>query len=304
MNVLDLFSGIGGFSLGLERAGMRTVAFCEIEPFCRRVLAKHWPTVPCYDDVRTLTADRLAADGLSIEVICGGFPCQDVSLAGARVGLGGERSGLWAEYARLIRELRPRFAIVENTPGLLSLGMGKVLGDMAEVGYDSEWHSISAAALGADHERDRVWIVAYPHGTRIQPYDICRREQRKEEMGSHAADSDGTRQLQPQGAEREKRGRACNCPQADDADADSSRCARRSQAGAIGENVGIIGAWVRSLIDSASGLSGEHWDHQPVLGRGLHGVPNRLDRVGALGNAVIPQIPEIIGRAIMSASRS
>src|SRR4051812_11985953 len=113
MNVLDLFSGIGGFSLGLERAGFKTVAFCEIDPFCRRILEKHWPHVPCYDDVKTLTADRLAADGIAPDVICGGFPCQDLSLAqgASRAGLDGERSGLWSEYARIIREVRPRYVI-------------------------------------------------------------------------------------------------------------------------------------------------------------------------------------------------
>lgn len=304
MNVLDLFSGIGGFSLGLERAGMRTVAFCEVKPFARRALAEHWPDVPCYGDVRELTGDRLRSDGLSIDIICGGFPCQDVSLAGARAGLDGERSGLWAEFARLIRELRPRFVIVENTPGLLSLGMGRVLGDLAAVRYDAEWHCIPAAALNADHERDRVWIVAYPNGTRIQPYVECRREQRAQEVGAHAPDADRARQLQPQGPERQEWGRACNCAAANDADADGSRCERRRQAGAIGENAGILGAWVRSCIDAASGVPGEHWNHQPVLGRGLHGVPDRLDRVDALGNAVIPQIPEILGRAIVRATGS
>jgi DNA (cytosine-5)-methyltransferase 1 len=161
MNVLDLFSGIGGFSLGLERAGMHTVAFCEIEPYCRAVLAKHWPGVPCYPDIRELSAARLAADGISADVICGGFPCQDVSTAGDRAGLEGQRSGLWFEYKRLIREIRPRFVIVENVTGLLSLGMGTVLGDLASLGYDAEWHCISAAAVGAPHERDRVWIIAH-----------------------------------------------------------------------------------------------------------------------------------------------
>lgn len=123
LRVLDLFSGIGGFSLGLERTGgFETVAFCEIEEYPRRVLAKHWPKVPCYDDVRTLTADRLAADGIAVDVICGGFPCQDISFAGRRAGLEGARSGLWGEYARLIGELRPRFVVVENVPGLLVSG--------------------------------------------------------------------------------------------------------------------------------------------------------------------------------------
>jgi DNA (cytosine-5)-methyltransferase 1 len=120
MNVLDLFSGIGGFSLGLERVGMRTVAFCEIEPFQRAVLAKHWPGVPIYNDVRELSAERLRADGITVDVICGGFPCQDISNAGRQAGIQGKRSGLWAELCRLIGELRPRYAIVENVANLLA----------------------------------------------------------------------------------------------------------------------------------------------------------------------------------------
>lgn len=163
LRVLDLFSGIGGFSLGLERTGgFETVAFCEIEEYPRRVLEKHWPGVPIYHDVRTLTADTLRRDGITVDVICGGFPCQDLSFAGKRAGLEGARSGLWGEYRRLIGELRPRFVIVENVPGLLSLGMATVLGDLAALGYDAIWDCIPAAAVGAPHIRDRVWIVAYP----------------------------------------------------------------------------------------------------------------------------------------------
>jgi DNA (cytosine-5)-methyltransferase 1 len=163
MRVLDLFSGIGGFSLGLERAGMKTVAFCEIEPFARRVLAKHWPGVPIYDDVRALTGELLWADGIAVDVICGGFPCQDISQAGKRAGLAGERSGLWREFARLIGELRPRYVIVENVAALLGRGLGDVLGDLATLGYDAEWHCIPASAVGAPHRRDRIWIVANPN---------------------------------------------------------------------------------------------------------------------------------------------
>lgn len=162
MNVLDLFSGIGGFSLGLERAGMRTVAFCEIEDFARRVLAKHWPHIPCYSDVRELTADRLRADGISVDVICGGFPCQDISEAGKRVGITGAKSGLWFEYARLIGELRPQFVIVENVADLLNRGFDEVLSSLAALRYDAEWHSIPAYYVGSPQIRDRVWIVAYP----------------------------------------------------------------------------------------------------------------------------------------------
>src|SRR5687768_7418415 len=132
LRVLDLFSGIGGFSLGLERTGgFETVAFCEIDEYPRRILARHWPHVPCYRDVRELTARQLAADGISVDVICGGFPCTQISNAaaahGMQLGLEGEESGLWYEYARIIGELRPRYAVVENVTALLSGGMLDVL---------------------------------------------------------------------------------------------------------------------------------------------------------------------------------
>lgn len=168
LRVLDLFSGIGGFTLGLERTqGFKTVAFCEIDPFCRRVLAKHWRGVPIYEDVRELSGQRLWDDGntVSIQVICGGFPCQDISLAGNGAGLAGERSGLWREYARIIGDLRPWFVIVENVSALLGRGLGDVLGDLAALGYDAEWNCIPAGGIGAPHKRDRIWIVAYPCGT-------------------------------------------------------------------------------------------------------------------------------------------
>ena len=170
LRVLDLFSGIGGFSLGLERTGgFETVAFCEIEEYPRRVLAKHWPKVPCYNDVRELTADTLARDGIAVDVICGGFPCQDLSRAGLGAGITGERSGLWGQFARLIGELRPSYAILENVAALLDDGMGTVLGDLADIGYDAEWSTISACAMGAPHMRQRVFAVAYPNGEHGRP---------------------------------------------------------------------------------------------------------------------------------------
>jgi DNA-cytosine methyltransferase len=172
--VLDLFSGIGGFSLGLERTGgFKTAAFCEIEEFPRRVLKKHWPDVPIYKDVRELNAQRLADDGIIPDVITGGFPCQDISVAGKQGGIEAERSGLWSELCRLIGDIRPRFAIVENVSNLLSGPseqrggwFGKVLGDLAEIGFDAEWEVISAKDVGCPHLRERVWIVAYPNGPR------------------------------------------------------------------------------------------------------------------------------------------
>lgn len=161
MNVLDLFSGIGGLSLGLKRAGFRTAAFCEIEPYCRRVLARHWPGVPIYEDVRTVTADRLAADGIVVNAIAGGFPCQDISYAGLGAGIEGDRSGLWFEYARLIRELGPDIALVENVSALLDRGLADVLGTLSSLRYDAEWDTVSACAVGHPHVRQRVFIVAY-----------------------------------------------------------------------------------------------------------------------------------------------
>jgi DNA (cytosine-5)-methyltransferase 1 len=239
MRVLDLFSGIGGFSLGLERTGgFETVAFCEIEPFCQLVLAKHWPKVPCYNDVRTLTADRLAADGIGVDVICGGFPCQDISFAGSGVGLQGERSGLWREYSRLISELRPQFVIVENVSALLSRGLGDVLRDLAEIGYDAEWHCIPASYVDAGHLRDRIWVVANPASHRRKPYEF---------------------------------------------DVASPQTSSRRQCSRNGPKIG----W--------------KWEPEPCVDRVVHGLPKRMDRVTALGNAVVPQIPELIGRAILAA---
>lgn len=240
LKVLDLFSGIGGFSLGLERTGgFETVAFCEIEPFCQRVLAKHWPEVPIYDDIRDLTGERLAADGISVDVICGGSPCQDVSRAGSKAGISGERSGLWDEYARLIGELQPRFCIVENVAGLLDGGMGTVLGDLASMGYDADWGCLRASEFGLPHARDRVWIVAYPAGFgQSEPRHIW------QDASYHAPRRDW---------------------QATDA----------------------VDALRRGAV--------------PALCREHDGPNRKLDqaRLTALGNAVVPQIPEVIGRAIL-----
>jgi DNA (cytosine-5)-methyltransferase 1 len=159
LSTLDLFSGIGGFSLGLEATGsFRTMAFCEIEPFCQAVLCKHWPSIPIHTDITKLDGRPF----VGTDVICGGFPCQDISVAGRAAGIEGARSGLWKEYARLIGEIRPRYVIVENVSALLDRGLGRVLGDLAALGYDAEWHCIPASAVGAPHRRDRVWIVAYP----------------------------------------------------------------------------------------------------------------------------------------------
>jgi DNA-cytosine methyltransferase len=160
LTVGSLFAGIGGFDLGLERAGMRSVWQCEIDPYAQRVLEKHWPDVLRVPDIRHVGARTVPY----VDVICGGFPCQDISIAGAGAGIDGERSGLWSEYARVVGELRPRYVVVENVSVLLARGLGRVLGDLAALGYDAEWDCIPASAVGAPHQRDRIWLVAYPNG--------------------------------------------------------------------------------------------------------------------------------------------
>lgn len=254
--LLDLFSGIGGFSLGLERSGgFETVAFCEIDPFCRKVLAKHWPKVPCYDDIRTLTANRLAADGIAPNAISGGFPCQDISHAGRQRGLGeGTRSGLYSEVIRITDELRPIIVLLENVTALFSgpserpgWWLGRILGDLAEIGYDAEWHGIRAGTLGLPQERDRIWIVAYPN-----------------EIGRETP--------------------FLETPLA-------------NKAGAFRE-------WEQvEFYGTRSGNT--RWFPVARAWRMGDGLPSQLDvdRTGAIGNAVVPQIPELIGRAILHSLR-
>ncbi len=221
---------------------MRTVAFCEIEPYCRAVLASHWPSIPVYDDVRTLNADRLASDGIVVDAICGGFPCQDISHAGFGAGLAGERSGLWFEFARLIGELRPRYVIVENVAALLDRGMGTVLGDLSRIGYDAEWSVVSACAVGAPHVRRRVFIVAYPDSIYGRPR--VRHSAAREYGALQALD-------RPQGPR----------------------------------------AGFRARLANPSALYG-----------GADGLPYGRERNRAIGNAVAPDVAELIGRAIMRAA--
>jgi len=288
--LLDLFSGIGGFSLGLERSGgFKTVAFCEIEPFPRRVLAKHWPGVPIYDDVRTLTAERLAADGIGVDAICGGFPCQDISTAGKGAGLDGERSGLWREYARLVGELRPRYVVVENVAALLGRGLDRVLGDLAALGYDAEWHCIPASAVGAPHRRDRVWLVADSRlGRRSGPNRREVEQPRRTEAfcpSDPLANADDQRKLQPEGSVEDLGGRA------------SDGRSDVAHAGRIAAQVPPAGHLAAVEVPQRH----PWWEVEPDVGRVAHGVSARVDRLKSLGNAVVPQIPELIGRAIMAA---
>ena len=297
LNVLDLFSGIGGFSLGLERTGgFQTVAFCEIEPFCRSVINKHWPGVPVYDDVKTLDAARLAADGISVDVLCGGFPCQDISTAGRGAGLSGERSGLWWEFYRLIQEIRPQYALIENVSALRSRGLDEVLGALAAIGYDAEWHCIPASAVGAPHRRDRVWIVAHPqsHGGDGSIF-ASQWETISRLMGSSKNVADAhivvgnarwSGDVEQSAGRRDAGGSDCGADGM--ADADCAGLERQWRiAGRVGAQFTDVG-------------SGGWWATEPDVGRVAHVVPARVDRLRALGNAVVPQIPEILGRAILA----
>ena len=278
LKVLDLFSGIGGFSLGLERTGgFETVAFCEIEDFPRNVLAKHWPEVPCYEDVRELTAARLAADGIAVDVICGGFPCQDISFAGRGAGLAGERSGLFYEIARLVGELEPRYVILENVAALLSRGLGDVLGTLASLGYDAEWHCIPASYVGAPHRRDRIWIIAYRQGDAFGA--------NSNSAGPHRA------ALHITGIPAEFRDeQICEFGSLgkDVAHTNVTRLEGRGDASDKRRSVAARHPW-----------EGCWWFTEPNVGRVAHGVPDRTHRLKVLGNAVVPQIPELIGHAIL-----
>jgi DNA (cytosine-5)-methyltransferase 1 len=160
LRIGSLFSGGGGLDLGLERAGMRTVFQVESDPHARKVLEARWPAVPRFGDIRGARGATLPR----CEVLAGGFPCQDIAAPGRGGGLAGARSGLWAEFARLVREVRPLYVLVENSPRLRSRGLGVVLGDLAACGYDAEWDCLPASAFGAPHERDRLYVVAYASG--------------------------------------------------------------------------------------------------------------------------------------------
>ncbi len=184
MRIGSLFSGIGGLELGLERAGLGEVAWqVELDPAARAVLARHWPNAARHNDIGEVSGEQLG----SIDVLCGGFPCQDLSVAGKGAGLAGSRSGLWFEYARLIRELRPKLVVVENVAALITRGLDVVLGDLASAGYDATWFTVRASDVGAPHRRERLFIVAYASGwspeRRGEPGDVARQARDDEGEG-------------------------------------------------------------------------------------------------------------------------
>jgi DNA (cytosine-5)-methyltransferase 1 len=312
LRMIDTFSGIGGFSLAARwLGGIETVQFVEREPFCQRILAKHWPTVPIHDDICTFNPEPHSAD-----IVCGGFPCQDISQAGKGAGLAGSRSGLFYELLRVVRLVGPRYIVLENVAAITYRGMDDVLGALAEAGYDAEWACIPAAAVGACHQRNRWWCVAYASGsgssgriptgiTTVGEKGGGRMEpEPQRHCAEPAADSIGLRS-QRRGAARDLAGQAGagevdrqerqrDGDAADDCGAvalhtDGQRQPQQHTP-ALAARAGQP-AWPpaprRLNSDWRSYLS------QPVLRRGDDGLSGRVDRLKALGNAVVPQVAMI-----------
>jgi len=335
MNHLDLFSGIGGFALGLQRTGgFKTIGFCDFDAKTHPVLKKNFPGVPIYDDVRTLKG----ADIGTVDIVTGGFPCQDLSVAGKGAGLKGERSGLWYEMHRIIKETRPKWVIAENVAVLRSRGLDEVLGSLAEIGYDAEWHCIPASAVGAPHRRDRIWIVAYPNGSVETNGGQCQDSQGEgnsrgtEQGGSGSDDRQGC--IRGSGSSAED---ALAYTNGNDRRTGSSTESHQwearvepgsSSAGFIERETqppmaytssegweGRLHRWANPKRKGQLGYLGccstvdgqsteDWWASEPSVGRVAHGVPNRVDRLKQLGNALVPQIVTIIGSAILEAEQT
>jgi len=312
----SLFAGIGGIDLGLERAGLQCRWQVEINPWCRRVLAKHWPNIPRHDDVTTFPPNE---GDWSVDLIAGGFPCQDISFAGRGAGLDGERSGLFFQAARVIRVLEPRYVLLENVGALLVRGLDAVLGTLASLGYDAEWHCLQAADVGAPHLRDRVFILGHladaggerPErrgrssdmaGTSGASQEDREKRQRDgdaaEHRGAVVADAASgqrhdfavSRPIQDQGRVASGRPR-CGLPDAD----------RQRQS----QPQGLVGEIGRRLGDFRSEVGLAQWGVDPAeipesgVGRMAPRLPNRVDRLRGLGNAVVPQVAEFWGRVIL-----
>lgn len=278
MNELALFAGAGGGILSGNLLGWTTIGAVEIEPYCREVLLARQrdgilPVFPIWDDVCTF--DGTPWRGV-VDVVTGGFPCQDISAAGKGAGITGERSGLWKEMHRIIREIRPRYAFMENSPMLTSRGLGTVLGDLAEIGYDAAWTCLSAADCGAPHVRERIWILAV---------DTAAADDKKE-TGA-ATDRDGSRLGEVAHANQERR------------NGDSfAGGPTQAQPGTVSLSPAVPDSHETGQQEQRDGEPEETqytaaerstWGQiKPTVGRGVHGVAHRVDRIAALGNGQVP----------------
>lgn len=258
---LDLFSGIGGFALGTYWAGLRFDEhyFSEVNDYAIKVYQQRFPDAIGLGDIRKIRGQDLPKGDW---ITCGGFPCQDISVAGKGAGLAGERSGLWFEYARLIGEVRPRYAIMENVGALSFRGLETVLGSLAEIGYDAEWCNICASDVGAPHKRERLWIVGYPHSMRMERQGAKFQTARTGRTGKDVADTSSKRlERRKETILKEERWHSCTGYD-------------REKAG--------------------SGWRNSQWATEPNVGRVANGVPSRVDRLKCLGNSIVPQIAELI----------
>lgn len=334
MNVLDIFSGIGGFSKGLHDAGFKTVGFCEMDKNCQEVLKKNFPDIPIYDDVTELKGERFK----NVDVIAGGFPCTDVSIAGGKDGFKSEksilssierelkeifinsksgkqsttsgrdfqklcdrvsnysktrkadrtRSGLWEEFKRLIKEIRPRYAIIENVGNLRSQGLNEIIKDLWEIGYASEWHIISARSIGAPHLRERVWIIAYPDSGQLwDEQGWFERKGRRE--GLALSGDDGKARL----ATRKAR------------DTSNSHGPRLWRSHATEEEAQRWWTEATSKFRNWWPIESESSGMDDGISEGLHKdlEKKRQVRISQLGNSIVPFIAEFIGREIMRFER-
>jgi len=292
----SLFAGIGGFDLGFERAGFECRWQVEIDQYATKILEKHWPKVHRQRDIRECNASNLER----VDCIIGGFPCQDISYAGLGAGLDGERSGLFFEAIRLVRELQPRAVVLENVAALLTRGLDRVLGTLAEVGYDAEWHCIPAAYVGAPHIRDRVFVLAYANGQHGRASRTSKTQagpaiaiDAASEQSRPVADTTGDRWQQGGqdgrgGKEGVSKGQEC-------------RFGRGGEASAYANSEGLekwqgqdaIGAGQDGRPELARS---EWWAVEPDVGRVAHGIPARVDRLRGLGNAVVPQVAEVVAK--------
>ena len=284
MKVLDLFSGIGGFSLALDRCGMQTVAFCEADLFCTKILNKHWPDVPVYSDIRKLNGKEIG----TVDIVCGGFPCQPWSGAGKGKGHTDDRD-LWPEMLRVVREVKPRWVLAENVQGFVNkeMGLRRTVSDLEGEDYEVRVFTIPACGIKAPHQRYRVWIVGY------SKHDgASTSEERGSIKETSYNDKEGEdKPSQPKGTSKSR----------DSQDVADSEQQRPSGQGKHERSCNTEKNSYRqtSWLDDGCKEGEGHWDIEPNVGRVAHGVPKRVDRLKSLGNAVVPQIVEIIGRAIL-----
>ena len=304
LTVGSLFSGIGGIDLGLERAGMNVIWQSEIDPFACKVLKKHWPEVPNYGDIKEIKWHEIERP----DVICGGYPCQPFSTAGKRRGNQDPRH-LWPWVRYAISQLRPRYAIMENVRGHLSMGGTDVLGDLASIGYDAEWRVVSAASVGANHRRDRIIIVAYP--SRLgQPLS----SERQQSIVPQFASDGNTGRISDvadtnDAGGRTSRSRVDGDWQTQKQEWDDKPFSWFSGHGAEmadtnrgrGKECVFNDECIHELAHHGWSIAA-NWETEPDVGRVANGISDRVDRLRGLGNAVVPQVAETIGRLVMEAS--